>query len=68
MADGTIVDPIYIGVVAGASTTPPATGGSLASTGMSVWVIAVSGILALSGGTAAMFKLAYRRARLDFSK
>jgi hypothetical protein len=37
-ADGTITDPIYIGVVNGAATTTPvATGGSLAETGFNVY-------------------------------
>ena len=53
-ADGTITDPIYIGVVNGAATTTPgATGGSLANTGFNVYVLlAFASTLLLAGATA----------------
>jgi phage pi2 protein 07 len=51
-ANSTIVDPIYIGVVNGAATTTPgATGGSLANTGLSVYLVtALAGTLLVSAG------------------
>ena len=53
-ANSTIVDPIYIGVVNGAATTTPgATGGSLANTGFNVYVLlALAATLLLAGATA----------------
>lgn len=44
VANGTIVDPIYIGAVMGASST---TGGVLASSGSNLWAIATVGMLAV---------------------
>jgi hypothetical protein len=52
-ADGTITDPIYIGVVNGAATTTPgATGGSLANTGFNVYVLLVFAATLLASATA----------------
>ena len=54
VANSTIVDPIYVGEVAGASSTAPtatATGGSLANTGVSTYLItALAGTLLVSAG------------------
>ncbi|NCU37479.1 LPXTG cell wall anchor domain-containing protein [Candidatus Saccharibacteria bacterium] len=53
-ANGTIVDPVYIGVVAGASTTttdPATVGGTLANTGVSTYLVtALAGLLIASAG------------------
>ena len=48
IANGTIVDPVYVGVVQGASTTST---GSLANTGLSIYpVTALAGALLVSAG------------------
>lgn len=49
--NGTIVDPIYIGVVnASATTTPSSSAGTLAATGANAWApLLIGGSLLLSG-------------------
>ena len=51
-ADGTITDPIYIGVVnSAATTTPGAAGGSLANTGLNVYVLLALAATLLTSAT-----------------
>lgn len=69
-ANGTIVDPIYFGVVAGASATVPSTpaaGGPLAKTGMSVWAVAARGLVIVAAGVTLSLKT-FRRERVNFSR
>ncbi|MGB3009286.1 MAG: sialidase family protein [Candidatus Saccharimonadales bacterium] len=67
-ADGTITDPIYIGVVNGAATTTPgAAGGSLANTGSNVYVLlALAATLLISATATGVKALRYQNTyRLD---
>ncbi|MCA9336247.1 hypothetical protein KC955_00055 [Candidatus Saccharibacteria bacterium] len=58
-ADGTITDPIYIGVMnSAATTTPGAAGGSLASTGLNVYVLLALAATLLTSATVIWRKIA----------
>jgi hypothetical protein len=48
VANGTIVDPIYIGEVMGASSTPPGSG-LLASTGVNVYILLAAAATLFAG-------------------
>lgn len=63
LANGTISDPIYFGVVAGATTTVNST---LANTGMSVIVMTLAGVVTMVVGSIVTLK-SHRQKRVSFT-
>lgn len=63
LANGVIVDPIYVGVVAGAASG----GGALANTGLSIWSISAIGVSLVGLGALVTRKIIHRQERVSFN-